>query len=48
MLRVKHNGGGTDADQILSFVRAVCSATEESLVKDSEFECLMYWGLREI
>lgn len=30
-----------------SFVRAVCSPTEESLVKDSEFECLMYWGLQE-
>lgn len=30
-----------------SFVRAVCSPTEESLVKDLEFECLMYWGLQE-
>lgn len=28
-----------------SFVRAVCSPTEESLVKDLEFE--WYWGLQE-
>lgn len=46
MLRVKRNSRGTNADEILSFGRAVCSLAE-GLVKDPEFECFMYWSLQE-